>query len=471
MSSEPSPPPDPLATLPRAVPLAGRRSHWPWIVPLLALGLAIFLGREALAKRGPHVHIVALEGHGLKVGDALRYRGIAVGGVRAVELAPTLDAVRIDVELDPRASELARAGSRFWIVRPHLALDEVSGLETVVGARYLAALPGPLDAPRQDEFVALEDAPVIEGLESAGLEFQLESEQRFGISAGAPIVYRGIRVGTILSAGLASDASQVDLRAYVEPEYAALVRTNSQFWEWGGIELGVGWTGGFHLEMESLRSLLVGGVAFATPDEPGTSVGTGYRFPLNATPEPEWMEWQPQLPVGSVLLPEGATLPHPLRVTRRWKGGLLVLGRERSRSSWGIVIEDGLVGPRSVVGPPDEKDAEATLELAGWSVVPGTPLAEVGELVRIPLDGRGEIVWPRRRVRALAGSEDVLVCADPGSAPVPVAASRVDGHGVLQASLSFDETWSGAAVVARSDGALVGLLLIDQGKARIAPIP
>jgi hypothetical protein len=471
MSSESTPARDPFAHVPKAVPRGRARSRWPWILPLLALGLALYLGRDAFQKSGPRVRIVASEGHGLKVGDSLRYRGIRVGEVRAVELTPDIDAVRIDVELDARASELARAGSRFWIVRPHLALDEVSGLETVVGARYLAALPGPPDAASQEEFVALEEPPVIEGLESAGLEIQLEAEQRFGISAGAPIVYRGIRVGTILSAGLASDASQVDLRAYIEPEYAALVRTNTQFWEWGGLELGVGWTGGFRLEVESLRSLLVGGVAFATPDEPGALVGTGYRFPLNAKPEEEWKSWRPQLPVGSVLLPAGASLPHSLRVTRRWKGGILVLGRERSRSSWGLVLDDGLVGPREVVGPAKEKDEDPTLELAGRSFTPGAPLAEAGSLVRIALEAAGDEAWPRARVRSLAAPEDVLVCGDPGSAPVPVAASNVDANGVLEASLSFDESWHGAAVLARSDGALLGLLLVVKGEARIAPLP
>ena len=37
---------------------------------------------------------------------------------------------------------LACEGSRFWIVRPQVSLSRVAGLETVVGARYIGALPG-----------------------------------------------------------------------------------------------------------------------------------------------------------------------------------------------------------------------------------------------------------------------------------------------------------------------------------------
>ena len=63
------------------------------------------------------------------------------------------------------------------------------------------------------------------------------------------------------------------------------------------------------------------------------------------------------------------------------------------------------------------------------------------------------------------------MCADPSAAPVPVAASHIEEDGVLEASLPFDESWHGAAVLARSDGALVGLLVVVKGKARIAPVP
>ncbi len=459
--------------LPRAVPLARRGFPWPWIVPLAALVLALVLAREAFSRRGPHLRIVARDGYGLKVGDAMRHKGIVVGEVRGVELAPNLDGVWIDVELDDLARGLARGGSRFWIVRPHLALDEVSGLETVVGARYLATLPGPEGAPFQRQFVALDEAPVVGELEPSGLEVQLESPERHGIVAGAPIIYRGIRVGTVLSVGLASDASQVDMRAYVGPEYAALVRANSRFWEWGGLEVGVGWTGGFRLEMESLRSLLVGGIAFATPDEPGPEVNTGHRFALHSKPEEDWLRWKPRLPVGSVLLPADATLPEPLRVTHRWKGGLLALGRQRSRSAWGLVVEDGFVAPADVIGGAEksEEDRGGTIELAGASIPPSPPLAAANGLARIAFAEASQVTWPRNRIRGFKAGEHLLVCADPATAAVPVDGAHVAPDGALDASLSFDVEWNGAAVVARSDGDLVGLLVVGEDGARVVAVP
>ena len=120
--------------------------------------------------------------------------------------------------------------------------------------------------------------PVVEAVEADGLEITLEAPTRFSLAPGAPLTYRQLQVGTVLSVGLASDATSVEVRAYVRPAFVQLVRERTRFWETGGIEVGLSFTRGFRLDMGSLRSMLVGGIALATPPEPGGEVETGARF-------------------------------------------------------------------------------------------------------------------------------------------------------------------------------------------------
>jgi hypothetical protein len=64
--------------------------------------------------------------------------------------------------------------------------------------------------------------------------------------------------------------------------------------------------------------------------------------------------------------------------------------------------------------------------------------------------------------------------ADPTATPLPLAAPRlavVDGGWSVDPAVSVDESWHGAAVVARDDGYLVGLLLVEDGEARVALVP
>ena len=132
-----------------------------WLVPVLAIGLSIGFAVRALQQRGPSIMIRAEHGHGIGRGDAVRYLGSVVGEVRAVviEEGPSGDAVRIEVVMRKDAAALARAGTLFWIVRPQLSLDAVSGLETIIGAQYLALHPGPREGPAHTDFTALASPP------------------------------------------------------------------------------------------------------------------------------------------------------------------------------------------------------------------------------------------------------------------------------------------------------------------------
>ena len=146
-----------------------RRPSPAWILPLAAILFAGWLGVRAWGDRGTTITVQFEQGHGLKVANAVRYRGISVGEVRAVRLVDKQSGVaatpmvEVELRLLEEASRVARGGSRFWIVRPQLGLNAVAGLETLIGPRYINVLPG--EGPPQRRFIGLPDAPVVEVLE------------------------------------------------------------------------------------------------------------------------------------------------------------------------------------------------------------------------------------------------------------------------------------------------------------------
>ncbi len=153
--------------LPGAVLRDERRLSAIWLVPILALALAGWLGFRAWSQRGVFVTVHLAEGHGLKPGDAVRYRGITVGEVRRVELADGLDGIVVTAGLRRQADELARGGSRFWVVRPQVGPGGVAGLETLLGPRYMEVLPG--NGGRQHRFIGLAEPPAVERIEPGDL--------------------------------------------------------------------------------------------------------------------------------------------------------------------------------------------------------------------------------------------------------------------------------------------------------------
>lgn len=463
--------------LPQATVRPERRLTWAWLVPLAALLLAGWLGFSAWRARGTVVTVIFAEGHGLKVGDPVRFRGANVGVVREIALGEELETIRVQIALRSEADRLARAGSRFWIVRPELRISGVEGLETLLGPKYINVLAPDREtaASRLREFVGLDDPPVVASIAPGDLEIVLAAPRRGSLSRGAPVTYRQVRVGTVLSVGLSSDGGLVEARVHVLQPYRTLVRAGTRFWDAGGVRGEFGLSG-LQVEIGSLEQVVAGGVALATPpvDEAGPAVRTGHRFALAETAEEDWLRWTPAVAVGSNLLPPGAVLPHPLRATIEWRRGFLIKGARR-RTGWVLQTPRGLLGPPDLLtaDPDDRAERESIhLEVAGRAV-PLTPAAITAAAGLTRLDTQvSDAVWPETSVRVAETPEDCIAVGDPAASPVPLAASRLRADGarrwVVDPAVSLDPTWHGACVLSRRDGALVGMLLIEDERVTVA---
>ena len=447
-------------------------SRWTRVLPLLAVLLALFLLREAWKERGPRVVVRAADGHGLRPGDSLRYRGIEVGKVESLELDGETHEVLVGVRLARSASDLARGGARFWIARPVLGVEGVRGLETALGARYLAVLPGSPGAPRQSEFVALEEPPLFESESPDALEIVLQASQRAGLVRGAPVTYRGIPIGTLVSVALAGDATAVEAHARILAPYSELVRTDSRFHRTHGADISLG-LGGLELTVESLQSLWLGGVALCTPTHPGPRASTGQRFALASGAEDEWLAWRPALPVGGGFPGGDLAAPERLWAHLSWKTGSW-LARRHSREGWLVPRGNEFLGPADLLEVPAEAEGgRAILELGGQShELVGAPTWSADGLAAIARDGASTGDLPR--TRAAREAEDLLLWADPALVPMAVAASHLtpgEGGFSVDPALPLDERWHGALALARADGAWVGILLVADGRGRIVSVP
>ena len=415
-------------------------------------------------------------GHGLAVGSPLKHRGIDVGEVTAVELRDDLAAVTVRVRLVETAQRLARAGSQFWVERPDVSLTGVRSLETLVGGHYLAVEPGPLDAPSLALFDGLEDPPSILEQSEGGLEIVLASARRLGVEAGAPISFRGLSVGHVISVALSPDATKVEARAYIRPGYKQLVRDNSKFWSTSGIDLNIGLSG-VKLNADTLKTIAAGGVAFATPNAPGERVRAGHAFTLAKKADDDWLEYDPRLPVGAPLLPDDAVLPHPLRVTLRWRQTTLRIPRNRDRDAWALLLDNGeLVAPSELLSASVKAIPDSTrIEFEGGEHPFGRDSVSYhGRLAFFPVGtsaAEPSKIWPLDKIRVADKPEDCLIVPGPQEPHLYLQAARitqVESSWQVDPSFTIKPESQGASVVAAADGCLLGLIVFKKGQARIA---
>ena len=96
---------------------------------------------------------------------------------------------------------------------------------------------------------------------------------------------------------LGKDSTAVNVHILIETNFAPLVRTDSKFWNAGGVGVHFGLFSGFSMSAESLKSLVIGGIAFATPPTPGILATNGDIFPLNEKADGKWLKWSPAIAI------------------------------------------------------------------------------------------------------------------------------------------------------------------------------
>jgi paraquat-inducible protein B len=266
-----------------------------WLIPIAAAGLCGWFVVRDVVLQGPTITIYFQSVDGLQAGNSfLQYRGVKVGTVTSLKLTSDKQQAAVQVQLTGPAANLARQGSIFWIVRPELKLGSVSGLRTIVSGNYIAIQPG--NGATTNEFAGAEEEPVEH---KGALEITLRAPQLGSLQEQSPIFYRGIQVGEVLQSRLAENAREVIIDAFIQTNYAPLVRMNSKFWNAGGLNIHLGLFSGAQISAESAQTIVSGGIEFATPPDFQAAATNGTVFTLNEKLDDAWKKWTPAIALSS----------------------------------------------------------------------------------------------------------------------------------------------------------------------------
>jgi len=256
-------------------------SNWSaiWVLPLIALLIGGWLAWRAYEQAGIDIQIIFASGDGIQAGKTeVIYKGMPVGKVKTLTLDDTgaRRGVIATVEMDKDVEPFLRTNTRFWLVKPSVSLAGVTGLETLVSGNYITAAPG--DGEPERKFTALNEVPPIAD-SVPGLHLTLKAERLGSLNRDSPVFYKQIQVGVVKSYSLAADQTTVEVKVFIQPQYASLVRKHTRFWNASGVTVNAD-LGGFKLRTESLASIVAGGIAFATPEHRKDSPPTDPSLPF-----------------------------------------------------------------------------------------------------------------------------------------------------------------------------------------------
>ncbi|WP_219063419.1 PqiB family protein [Pseudomonas sp. UMAB-08] len=256
-------------------------SNWSaiWILPLIALIIGGWLGWRAYSQSGIEIEVRFESGEGIQANKTeVVYKGMSIGKVKALALDDegNTKGVIATIEVNKDVEPSLRANSRFWLVKPSVTLAGITGLETLVSGNYIAASPG--DGEPTRKFKALAEAPPLSD-RLPGLHLTLKADRLGSLNRGSPVFYKQIQVGQVKSYVLSEDQGTVEIKVYIQPTYANLVRKHTRFWNASGISIDANLSG-VKVRSESLASIVAGGIAFATPEHRKDSPPTDPSLPF-----------------------------------------------------------------------------------------------------------------------------------------------------------------------------------------------
>ena len=255
-----------------------------WLVPIIALMVTLAIAWNAYAGRGAVIEVEFADATGVTPGEtALRFREITVGQVESVSFTADLSRVVVKIRVDKDIARHIDADASFWIVRPQVTAQGVTRLDTVLTGAFIEGYWDAQVSAPQDRFVGQDRPPLIRE-DTPGTLVTLAMDNADGISEGAPVLYRGVQVGRMENLRLADSEDRVIADAFIEAPHDRRLTTSTVFWDTSGFSLSLG-ASGLSFNVNSLSSVLQGGVAFDTLVSGGQPVERGHVYTLQPDEE------------------------------------------------------------------------------------------------------------------------------------------------------------------------------------------
>jgi paraquat-inducible protein B len=235
---------------------------WVWIVPIAAAGVVAWLIWRTVAERGPEITISFPAAQGLQPGQTtIQHLNAVLGTVTSLRLTRDMSRVQVRARMSRQATPYLTDSTIFYVVTPHVGVEGISGLSTIVSGAYIEMYPGKFGKPRR-HFVGLDSPPIVPP-GTAGSSFVLQAPDLSSLTRGSPVTYRGVEVGVVTAFELAGDGHDVNVTAFIRSPHDRLVHPGTRFWNAGGVAMTLG-AQGLQVRANSWQQLLAGGIAFNT---------------------------------------------------------------------------------------------------------------------------------------------------------------------------------------------------------------
>ena len=235
-----------------------------WIFPIVTVLIGAWILFYHYSHQGPEVTLITTNAEGIEGGKTrIKSRSVDVGVVMSTTLTDDLTHVEIKARLNSGMEKLLHKDSVFWVVKPQIGREGISGLGTLLSGAYIELQPGS-KGPEPSNYQLL-DAPPLAPPDAKGIRVVLDSKKAGQLNPGDPVLFRGYRVGSVETSTFDPKNRSISYQLFISAPNDRLVTSNVRFWKDSGVAMDLT-SAGMRVEMGSLATLFSGGVSFDVPE-------------------------------------------------------------------------------------------------------------------------------------------------------------------------------------------------------------
>ena len=236
-----------------------------WLVPLVALIIGAWMLIHYIDNQGPVITLRLQTAAGIEAGKTeIKARNVKVGVITHVQLSKNYNYIIATAQMNKDATRMLTEDTLFWVVKPRIGREGISGLETLLSGSYIELQPG-VGVKKKEKlnFTVLETPPVA-GPDAKGTRVVLTYPEAGKLSVGDPVLYEGFTVGRVEKISFEPSTKEANYQLFIFQPYNKLLHSRTRFWLNSGVDLSMS-AEGFNLKIGSMESLISGGVSFRVP--------------------------------------------------------------------------------------------------------------------------------------------------------------------------------------------------------------
>ena len=228
-----------------------------------------------LSKEGFMLSLKTEDAVVIKKGEGVFYKNIQIGSVASVELIRKDSSFDIELIINTKYRDFLNQSSRFYSNGGVEFTASLSKIELKAGS-VESILHGGIAVETFDNeasgdlkksytlYKSRNEMIEKQNFKANGLYLDLYAKEVNSLKLGSPVLFKQIVVGKIISTKWLTQEKRFLIKIYINDEYVKEVSKNTLFYNASGMHARLG-LNGIELDMESIETIVSGGISFYTP--------------------------------------------------------------------------------------------------------------------------------------------------------------------------------------------------------------